>query len=578
MQRFSKDIIAMVKDLFLTKNGPIILLQIENEFGNVQNYYQGGQDYIDWAVNSALAITNDIPWFVCQQDNVKHVINGCNGFYCDDWISKRPFKDQPAFWVENWTGWYQKWGESAPTRPAADLVFATAKFIAKGGTYVGYYMWHGGTNFGRSSGSGINAGPGFTTSYDYDAPLDEYGFKSEPKYSLLQKFHQIILENKENILNEPLKVTKLEESVYIYSYGNLSFIFNEDETTDKSMDVYGYLPKWSVSLLVNDLVIFNSFTNVGTSNRNTYEAVENFKPTSFKHYLEPVGPGDNDVVHDENPLDHFTITKDASDYLWYEAIVHNDNSTLSRLLIEMAQAHVILFVDGQFVASEVGGKNLRFQYQTFAETYRIQILVQTMGLPNYGAYYDRIPSGITGRVTINNKHIQGWNHKKGLIGETKNLYEPSAETWHHLMYPLLNVDSAKFRPQVESKGLVWHRITFPPFKIRNGYFALDMSAMTKGQLYFNGVHLGRYWNVKGTRAEDPPEAFSTSSCDYAGIFCCNLGVFSPVNCRFKVGESSQRYYYVPLPVLKTDEENIVVIFEEIGGDVSGIQLVQVFRQ
>ena len=31
-------------------------------------------------------------------------------------------------------------------------------------------QYHGGTNFGRTAG-----GPFITTSYDYDAPLDEYG-------------------------------------------------------------------------------------------------------------------------------------------------------------------------------------------------------------------------------------------------------------------------------------------------------------------------------------------------------------------------------------------------------------------
>lgn len=36
------------------------------------------------------------------------------------------------------------------------------------------YQYHGGTNFGRTSG-----GPFITTSYDYDAPIDEYGKKME---------------------------------------------------------------------------------------------------------------------------------------------------------------------------------------------------------------------------------------------------------------------------------------------------------------------------------------------------------------------------------------------------------------
>ena len=34
-------------------------------------------------------------------------------------------------------------------------------------------QYHGGTNFGRTSG-----GPFIATSYDYDAPIDEYGMVS----------------------------------------------------------------------------------------------------------------------------------------------------------------------------------------------------------------------------------------------------------------------------------------------------------------------------------------------------------------------------------------------------------------
>ena len=42
-----------------------------------------------------------------------------------------------------------------------------ASFIACGGTGINYYMWHGGTNFGRE------AMYLQTASYDFDAPLDE---------------------------------------------------------------------------------------------------------------------------------------------------------------------------------------------------------------------------------------------------------------------------------------------------------------------------------------------------------------------------------------------------------------------
>jgi hypothetical protein len=143
MARFVTDIVQMVQDQLYENGGSIILLQIENEYGNVQyGYGNDGQRYIDWAVSFAQNLTSKAQWLVCQQGNQPSVIDACNGFYCDDWMDKRPaaVKNQPGFWIENWTGWFQNWGESRPTRPTEDLAFAVARFIARGGTYVGYYM------------------------------------------------------------------------------------------------------------------------------------------------------------------------------------------------------------------------------------------------------------------------------------------------------------------------------------------------------------------------------------------------------------------------------------------------------
>lgn len=93
-------------------------------------------------------------------------------------------------------------GDPTPYRPVEDLAFAVAIFYQRSGTFQNYYMvikltgrearlfpllsfnffdvinllelvlfqYHGGTNFERTSG-----GPLISTSYDYDAPIDEYG-------------------------------------------------------------------------------------------------------------------------------------------------------------------------------------------------------------------------------------------------------------------------------------------------------------------------------------------------------------------------------------------------------------------
>ena len=103
----------------------------------------------------------------------------------------------------NYSFRFTEFGGPVPYRPAEDLAFSVARFIQKGGSFINYYMvsefsvvlpewiwflvsfqpiscvihflvlcfqYHGGTNFGRTSG-----GPFIATSYDYDAPLDEFG-------------------------------------------------------------------------------------------------------------------------------------------------------------------------------------------------------------------------------------------------------------------------------------------------------------------------------------------------------------------------------------------------------------------
>lgn len=68
--------------------------------------------------------------------------------------------------------WYRllAFGYAIPYRPVEDLAFDVACFYETGGTFQNYYMYFGGTNFGRKAG-----GPLTATSYEYDAPLDEYG-------------------------------------------------------------------------------------------------------------------------------------------------------------------------------------------------------------------------------------------------------------------------------------------------------------------------------------------------------------------------------------------------------------------
>lgn len=150
------------------------------------SYGHAGKVYVDWCAKMADSLDTGVPWIMCQQsDAPEPMINTCNGWYCDHFSPNDP--NNPNMWTENWTGWFKSWGGSDPFRTTEDVAYATARFFQIGGTFNNYYMYHGGTNFSRSAG-----GPLITTTYDYDAPLNEYGIFNQPKYGHLKELHDVL--------------------------------------------------------------------------------------------------------------------------------------------------------------------------------------------------------------------------------------------------------------------------------------------------------------------------------------------------------------------------------------------------
>ena len=93
--------------------------------------------------------------------------------------------DAPKMCSEFWSGWFDKWGANHETRPAKDMVDGIDEMLSKGISFS-LYMTHGGTSFGHWAGANS---PGFApdvTSYDYDAPINEYGGATD-KYFLLRQ-------------------------------------------------------------------------------------------------------------------------------------------------------------------------------------------------------------------------------------------------------------------------------------------------------------------------------------------------------------------------------------------------------
>ncbi|KAJ3282784.1 hypothetical protein HDU79_009662 [Rhizoclosmatium sp. JEL0117] len=402
MARFIEETLHVVNDYLGTNGGPIILLQIENEYGNIANEMgPRGYKYIQWAGDYSQSLNVGLPWLMCRQDNVPTVLNAENGFYADNWIEghRKRFPDQPAMVTELWTGWFQKFGQPRYTRYGEDLAYSAARFISKGGTYIGYYMWHGGTNFGRW-GSDWK-----TASYDYDALLNEYGFPNNPKHAHVADFHRALNQFKDLLLqNDPVFVSLNSKKADAYVYGDLNtralvFLSNDDNSADATVQFDGKeltLPHWSVSLYIKDQnglrLIYNTATRKPTlstpavpvipqhllapldpsfqtpefasrlralshlqrlSTRRSHpqqtDLILNAQPSNIFHIPEPIGisVSPSQTLNSTSPIEQIRATLDTTDYLWYTRRgIRVKNNKKVTLRLERVEDVAYVYFDG----------------------------------------------------------------------------------------------------------------------------------------------------------------------------------------------------------------------------------------
>ena len=195
---FETEVGKQLSSLTIQNGGPIIMVQVENEYGSYGEdkvYVSKIRDIIrevgfkdvtlfqcDWSSNFTLNGLDDLVW----------TMNFGTGANIDQQFKKlkelRP--TSPLMCSEFWSGWFDKWGGKHETRSAHDMVAGLNEMLSKNISFS-LYMTHGGTSFGHWAGANS---PGFApdvTSYDYDAPINEYGVATDKYYELremLQKY------------------------------------------------------------------------------------------------------------------------------------------------------------------------------------------------------------------------------------------------------------------------------------------------------------------------------------------------------------------------------------------------------
>ena len=191
-ERYIRALARVVKPLQVTEGGPILMVQIENEYGsygNDRNYLKRLREiWQDAGVRVPFYTADGATPYMLEAGTLPGAAVGLDpGSNDRQFALARQFNPGvPVFCSELYPGWLTHWGEKWQ-HPAVDGVLKEVQALLERKRSFNLYVLHGGTNFGFWAGAN-SGGKGYepdVTSYDYDAPVNEQG-RATPKFAALR--------------------------------------------------------------------------------------------------------------------------------------------------------------------------------------------------------------------------------------------------------------------------------------------------------------------------------------------------------------------------------------------------------
>ena len=459
---FEEKVAEQLAPLTIQNGGPIIMVQVENEYGSYgedKPYVSAIRDIVrknfgkevalfqcDWNSNFEKNGLDDMIW----------TMNFGTGANIDDQFRRlkqlRP--DSPLMCSEFWSGWFDKWGGKHETRSAKDMVSGLREMLEKNISFS-LYMTHGGTSFGHWAGANS---PGFApdvTSYDYDAPINEYGQTTE-KFWELRAMLQGFSDKK---LPTP-PAAKPIISIPEFEFTEFAPIYNGFDY-DIYMQKDGMLHKEEIVCA----------------------------PKTF----EEVGFGWGAMLYSTR-LPEIPI----------QSVLHLD-----------AHDYAQVFIDGAKIGTldrRMGDKELMLP--PIKKGQELQILVEAMGRINFGRAikdYKGIVANPYITASQGGAPLEGFDNTE--IAWTPKLWWsiPITESYDNAVEALSReTDKQKILSEInairlgrnmrycrESEDLIFGRGYYRAYVNINkvGDTFLDLSTWGKGMVYVNGHALGRFWNI-----------------------------------------------------------------------------------
>ncbi len=209
-----------VAGLEIDRGGPILMTQVENEYGSYGNdlaYMRGVKDQVRAAGFAGMLYTVDGAAII-ENGALPELFNGIN-FGTTDKAEKEftryaKFKTSgPRMCTELWGGWFDHFGEMHSAMPIPPLI-ESLKWMLDNKISLSFYVVHGGTSFGFDAGANFDRGSKTyqpdISSYDYDAMLDEAG-RPTPKFEAAKAlFQQYLPASRFAPMPEPEKAITLK--------------------------------------------------------------------------------------------------------------------------------------------------------------------------------------------------------------------------------------------------------------------------------------------------------------------------------------------------------------------------------
>ncbi|KAJ8290802.1 hypothetical protein GJAV_G00017740 [Gymnothorax javanicus] len=186
-------LLPMIKPLLYQNGGPIITVQVENEYGS---YFACDYNYLRHLQKLFSShLGPDVVLFTTDGAGANYLRCGAlQGLYATvdfgpggnvsaSFAAQRHAEPHgPLVNSEFYTGWLDHWGGKHSVVPSAVVAKSLNEILAVGAN-VNLYMFIGGTNFGYWNGANTPYAPQ-PTSYDYDAPLSEAGDLTEKYFAV----------------------------------------------------------------------------------------------------------------------------------------------------------------------------------------------------------------------------------------------------------------------------------------------------------------------------------------------------------------------------------------------------------